>query len=154
MQPIRTVLDTEGFQYSTPLDCVPRIRIWTFRVLEFVYTFYFFFFKQWQRVLTFRVPVMWRRCGTNPGFGFVGSSRGSDGRFGGRAAADVVIGHWIIGGTARRHSFFFGRRTVSRIRTVGQPRETRRSAASRWRLSGGFQRTSVVLVTFKLFHKK
>lgn len=101
--------------------------------------------------LTFRVPVMWRRCGSDSGFGFVGSSRGSDGRFGGRSAADVMVGHGIIGGTARCHSFFFCRRTVARVRAVRQPRKTRRPTASRRRLRSSFQRTSVVLVTFKLF---
>lgn len=62
-----------------------------------------------------------------------------------------MVGHRIVRGAARRDGFFlFGRRTVTRVRAVRQPRETGRSAASRRRLRGYFQRTPVALLPVEL----
>lgn len=109
--------------------------------------------------------MRWRR-GPYAGLWFVGPSGRRSRRFGGRSAtARVVVGHRIVGRTARCHGFFFffffflsfGRRTIARVRTVGQPGETRRSATSRRRLCGRFQGTSAadtgLCLSFKLHNE-
>lgn len=96
-----------------------------------------------------------RRGGANAGLGFVGPSSGRRDRrrFGRwRSATDdvppptvvvMMVGHRIVGRTARRgHGFFLfvGRTRVAHVRQpVGQPRETRRPAARGRCLRGRFQ---------------